>query len=253
MSTGLIFGADTHSDPNLPEILRKIHDKWPDDHLAICGDLTDDATKEQYSFMWGNLIEYWGNCSGRFCFLVPGNHDCYQGTHGINIFPWRREGIDLFDRYFGTHYYGLNAPMVWELPEDKGVVIGLDSNCENYLFSAAAGRIGLFQRRALDKLLNKYRGWARIVMLHHHYAERGILGTPHKLLDADKFMRVVSGRCEALVCGHLHKFERLTKFEKEFDIPDCLACGALVKRDYDNRLWRVQIDSGHLTSEVVTI
>jgi len=253
MSTGIIFGADTHSDPNLPDILRKIHDKYPDDHLGIAGDLTDDAIKEQYSFMWGNLIEYWGNCSGRFCFLVPGNHDCYQGTHGINIFPWRREGIDLFDRYFGTHYYGLNAPMVRELLEDKGVIIGLDSNCENYLCSAAAGRIGLFQRRALDKLLTKYEGWARIVMLHHHPFERGSLSLPHKLLDADKFMEIVAGRCEVLVFGHRHVFERCFVQQVRYKIPNILARGALVKRDYDNRLWRVQIDFGHLTSEVVTI
>jgi 3',5'-cyclic AMP phosphodiesterase CpdA len=245
MATSLLHLADLHNDPRIVDKLKMLKEKYPSDLLLITGDLTNDGEGWQYEMMWRTLMQNYGippwdwagHIGEPYLYVLPGNHDARKA----GICFWRREGIRRFDATFGTKFYGLNEPMVNVFEDDKAVLIRLDSNCENWNWSLACGRVGRKQLRCLDKLLDQYRGYNRIVALHHHPFDRGL---GRALLDSDKFMAVVKDRCEVLCFGHKHKFERCSGEEQYYGIPHILAAGALFE---ENRCWQIVSDKGTLS------
>jgi len=223
------------------DVLSDLHDRFgvkdrldfmandPADHLLITGDLTENGDLKEYQRM-GDWLAPWGGCLT----VVPGNHDA--GLAG-NLYQQIR--LDRFDREFGTNFLGWNDPSVTELGKlsaSKAVIIGLDSNRETWWpGDFARGRIGWYQRWCLLQLLIKYRGWVRIVALHHHPFYRHPFMC---LTDSEKLMKILAGRCEVLCFGHKHRQERCTEQEKRYRIPCILASGASYK---ERTAWRIRI------------
>lgn len=237
---GLSILSDIHNKAAIVERLAYIQRYRPFDWLLITGDLTHNGATAEYEWL-AHMLEYW---VGRLI-VVPGNHDA--GLLG-NVFM--RRLLARFDDTFGTRFLGVNSPAVTEIIQPEGsrrgvVVIGLDSNRETWFpGDFARGRIGIWQRWKLGWDLNRYKGWTRIVALHHHPFER------HPFLclsDSRKFMAVVENSCEVLCFGHKHEQERCRAEEERYGIPYILASGASYKED---RGWRVIFDGDGFSHRV---
>ena len=86
------------------------------------------------------------------------------------------------------------------------MLIALDSNIESRNpLKFARGKIGLFQRRTLKKLLKKSPDdFIKIVYFHHHLLWGNMLLC---LTDAAKLMQVIYHNVDIVLFGHKHKPE----------------------------------------------
>jgi len=87
--------------------------------------------------------------------------------------------------------------------DTEAVLIGLDSNLmtRNPL-DFACGKIGLWQRYWLKRILRRHANKVRIVYFHHHPFDR----TPWTgMRDARQLMKVLEGNCELVLFGHKHQ------------------------------------------------
>ncbi len=227
---GIISISDLHNHHHCQARLDYIREQYPDDYLLVTGDLTQNGDEWEYRAIQSQL-RYWID-RGRLL-AAPGNHD----ARNAGILWWRREGIKTFDATFRTSFFGLNKPAVTEFVRDRFVVIRLDSNCENWNWALACGRVGFYQRYCLSNMLEMYGvlGWTRLVALHHHPFDRGF---GRALLDSKEFMTVLKGRCEILCFGHKHIQERCTQAQEEHHIPRVLAAGALFEQ---KTAWRITV------------
>lgn len=176
------------------KVLMFIRKHYLGHRLIITGDITDNGARGEY--------EEAKRLLGIFpqVFVCPGNHDYgFRGNH------YSKSAARRFDLFFGTSYYGWNAPRVdcIKQGDTEVVLIGLDSNLETkYPFDFARGKIGLWQRFRLGQVLNKHIGAVKIVYFHHHLFWEDIFCS---LKDREKVMRLLYDRAEVVCFGHQHK------------------------------------------------
>jgi 3',5'-cyclic AMP phosphodiesterase CpdA len=181
--------------------LEQIASNYPQHHILITGDITDDGHETQYQNAQSALERFRGRLS-----LVPGNHD--YGPFG-NFYD--ETCATLFDRYLAIPFQ--NAPFAegsvpiantLETASEKVLLIGLNSTLRTVApFDFACGEVGGAQRAMLAELLSNpaNQDCIKIVALHHH----PLYHHPFfRLLDGDDLMRIVVGRIEVLAFGHKH-------------------------------------------------
>ena len=171
--------------------------KYPSHNKIITGDVTDDGDFEQYSNAFYLLMH-------SPCYICPGNHD-----YGFAGNFYDRKRARRFDQYLrqSQKYAGRwNRPVVDVVTDKDGteaVLVGLDSNiASRHPFDFACGKIGLWQRYWLKKILRHHADKVRIVYFHHHPFDRDLLT---KMLDSPSLMNVLNGNCELVLCGHRHE------------------------------------------------
>jgi len=181
--------------------LEYIAENYPKHALILTGDLVDDGLESQYKTLKKML-------TGFSCFSAPGNHD-YKLIGNF----FRRQSAKLYDEYFGNgKFAGKNKPVVNILDDGDGtkvMLIALDSNYESRNpLKFARGKISLFQRRALKKLLKESPDdFIKIVYFHHHLLWDNMLLC---LTDAAKLMQVIYHKVDVVGFGHKHKPEMWT-------------------------------------------
>jgi predicted MPP superfamily phosphohydrolase len=194
-----------HSDPArnaaVAALLQSIAADYPDHHLLITGDITDDGGEAQCENACAALLPFRGRV-----WLVPGNHD--YGPFG-NFYD--ETCARRFDRFLATPFDlpsfaegDVPSVKVLETPADKVLLIGLNSNLRTMdPFDFACGEIGESQRARLAQILSNSRHQSRlkIVYLHHHPFYHNPF---FRLLDSEAFLRVVFNRADVLAFGHKH-------------------------------------------------
>lgn len=177
-----------------------IRENYPGHILLLTGDLVDDGLRSQYIALKKMLI-------GLRSYACPGNHD-YKLVGNC----FRRHSAKLYDYYFGKgKFAGKNKPVVNVLDDGdktKVMLIALDSNIESRNpLKFARGKIGLFQRHHLKKLLNRNPNIIKIIYFHHHLLWDNMLLC---LTDAAKTMQVIYNEVDIVLFGHKHKQETWT-------------------------------------------
>jgi len=191
--------------------LKYIAKEFPNHKIIVTGDITDDGHKTQYKQAALSLHSFVGRI-----FFCPGNHDF--GRKG-NLYS--KNCVRRFNKYlmplFGqTQKYG-SRPVVNVLKDPDGsrgvMLIGLNSALRTKNpFDFACGRIGLWQRLRLDRILMRKDtiGMRKIIYFHHHPFEYfSFFG---QMLDARKLMRLLFAKCEVVLFGHKHKLGIWTNY-----------------------------------------
>jgi len=179
-------------------LLALINSRYPDHHLIITGDITDDGRPIQYL----NALEALTPFKNR-SYLTPGNHDF--GLVG-NFYTY--DCADNFDQILsiplnqGGTFYGDNRIVV-NYTEDT-MLIALDSNLETTSpFDFACGEIGTKQLDELNHILDIPNNKTKILFFHHHPF---IHNNPFMYLkDASDLARIVYGRVDVILFGHKHE------------------------------------------------
>ncbi|MFH0823061.1 MAG: metallophosphoesterase [Pseudomonadota bacterium] len=199
----LHYHRDPADNKDADDLLKGIHNDYPNHFLIVTGDITDDGHETQYENAYAALARFKGRL-----FMVPGNHDF--GAAG-NFYS--RERAVRFDEMLmhplrqGGTFTGDKTPVVSVLEDGSTsvMVIGLDSNLETlHLFDFACGEIGDQQLSALDTVLSTpgAAGKVRMVFFHHHPFMHG---NPFmELLDGRGLMRTLYGRADVVLFGHKH-------------------------------------------------
>ena len=166
-----------------------------DDVLVVTGDITDDGREEQYA----NALSLLAPFSGRIV-VVPGNHDL----------SWLGNFYDKdCHKRFTKLRHALCADEPYMFRKDGiaiGEIIVLDS-CRRTgsIVDFAQGEIGRWNRWKLKRKLDAMRaaGAISVVALHHNPFYQDWFC---RLLDAKKFLEVVLGRADVVLCGHEHRY-----------------------------------------------
>jgi 3',5'-cyclic AMP phosphodiesterase CpdA len=176
--------------------LRQVREVFGEgDVLVVTGDITDDGREEQYA----HALELLAPFAGRVV-VVPGNHD--MGSNGL-----------LYSKDSHKRFAKLRAALLADKPymfrvdgQAVGEIITLDSCMRTgSLVDFAQGQIGRWNlwklKRRLDAM--KKTGAVSVVALHHNpFYDDWFC----RLNDAKKFLEVVMGRADVVLCGHEHKY-----------------------------------------------
>lgn len=201
---------------------------YPQHHLVVTGDITDDGHPEQYA-QAARLLKPW---QGRL-FLCPGNHDF--GAAGNFFSPERAHRFDTAlstPLRQGGLFAGDNLPVtnVVHDGDTSVLIIALDTNLETEdPFDFACGEVGKKQLRSLDTLLGSrsVSGMTKILLLHHHPFMHG---HPFmELKDAARLMRVCHQRVDVMMFGHKHVS---AMWQGRCDIPYILAADNSPGKDW---------------------
>ena len=185
---------ESHKDnASLFKRLAFIRENYLQHHRVITGDETDDGSDKQYKIANRLLLSF-------VSYICPGNHD--YGYAG-NLFEKKR--ARRFDDYLlqTRPYSGRWSMPVMDTISTEAVLIGLDSNLMTRRpWDFACGKIGLWQRYWLKRILRWHANKVRIVYFHHHPFDR----TPWMgMKDAKPLMKVLQGNCELVLFGHKHQ------------------------------------------------
>jgi predicted phosphodiesterase len=223
--------------------LKFVAQNYPDHHLVITGDITDDGHVEQCYRAHDALQRFVPKL-----YLSPGNHDF--GFAG-NLYERRR--ARRFDRLISVplqqngKFAGFNRPVVNVVEEDgtKVVLVSLDSNRETWwIGDLACGRIGFWQRWHLKRILDRYPDAVRVVCFHHHpFVRKFYL----KMSDADKVMDALKGRAEIVMFGHRHSQEC---WENKEAITHVLAAGEVSE---EKTAWEITIKDRDISVKSVPL
>lgn len=168
---------------------------YPEHHIIITGDITDNGTLEEYQMAERMLADF------KHIYPAPGNHDyCRLGNF------YTPSAVGLFNLYLGLKYNcqfdtkSINVKML----DPRTRLIILDSNLRTHTpADFACGEIGFWQRRALQKELVKPFDGVTIVALHHHpFIHTDIT---LRLKDDRKLLDLLYNKCQILLFGHDHK------------------------------------------------
>ncbi len=186
--------GDDREDQAIADTLNLIQTRCPEHYVLVTGDITDDGDEGQYE----KAAELLSPFSGRL-FLTCGNHD--YGKLG-NFYDEERES-----RYAALEQKMKQPKRVKQLYSvdfgDEVKLIVLDSNLRTESpLDFACGQIEDEQLGQLDKELASSHK-VKIIALHHHPFIH--FDPTMKLLDADEFLAVCSGRTDAMLFGHRHK------------------------------------------------
>ncbi|HUT53284.1 MAG TPA: metallophosphoesterase [bacterium] len=233
------------------KVLDFVHAKYPDDHVIVTGDVTDDGSAEQYENAMELLARF--NRGPRRIFICPGNHDF--GAVG-NFYS--EERAERFDELLagplqqGGTFKGYNLPVVNVVKDgdDSAMIIALDSNLEtDHPFDFACGEVGEGQLKGLDRILSTptVPEMKKILILHHHPF---IVNNPFmELFDARALMRVIFDRIDVLMFGHKHESKMWTEKEMK-GIKFTLAADNAPGKDWARR---VTIENGAVKVKDVAI
>lgn len=163
------------------------------DHIAMTGDILNIGLPTEFP-----LASAWLKTLGpsHDVSFVPGNHDAYvRGSmpYLVQAFaPWTGEATQTSARFPYLRVRGEIA------------LIGLSSGVPTAPL-IASGVLGAEQRWAFAKLLDKTRGLARVVMIHHPPYRGG--ATPGRgLTDARAFEAILARHgAELIIHGHNHR------------------------------------------------
>lgn len=172
----------------LQTLIQEVNASQPD-HVVITGDLTALGSDAEFEAARIALAELGGP---ERVTLIPGNHDRYA------------QGDGAFERFFPSYEY----PFV-RLIGSNVAVVALDSTRVSGPSQYFYGRVGQTQLRALDKLLDSRELKDRHVVLavHHGFfdrnGDRALVWTG--LVDGPELLRIIHGRVEAVLHGHVHE------------------------------------------------
>jgi len=174
---------------------------YPEHHILVTGDITDDGQEAQYENARAALEPF-----RERLWLVPGNHD--YGPLG-NFYL--QDCAERFDRHLAAPLCGVAfaegpvpAVKTLETSSEQALLIGLNSNLRTTSpFDFACGEVGEVQRNMLQTILSHPGNNERIkiVALHHHpFYHSAFL----RLLDGKELLRIVFGCADVLAFGHKH-------------------------------------------------
>jgi 3',5'-cyclic AMP phosphodiesterase CpdA len=162
------------------------------DHIAITGDLTDNAVPKDFGILRKlfenlNLLDY------NKLSLVIGNHDIFGGVQtaeDIFNFPEKcskviyKQQIHSFYSFFPELFGGsinYNSSNVFPFVKkiDNFLLIGLNSISEYSMVSnpfASNGTIDLSQLNTISEILEQYHDekYRKIVLVHHHFNKMNV-------------------------------------------------------------------------------
>ena len=149
--------------------LQLIATNYPEHHLLLTGDVTDDGSLPQYENAYETLLRFKGKI-----YITPGNHDF--GVLG-NFYSESR--ARMFDDFLagglgqGGTFCKANEPVVNIARDENSLVmiISIDSNLETtHPFDFACGAIGDKQLNTLAAVINdrSVEGAIKILIFHHH-------------------------------------------------------------------------------------
>lgn len=160
------------------------------DHIAMTGDIANIALPEEFQRgrQWLDNLGAPGDVTA-----VPGNHDIYVPGAGAAV-----------SREWGAYMTGDHDAAGFPFLRRRGPVtlIGLNTGIPTAPFRAT-GWLGGDQLEKLSVTLDALRNSFRVVLIHHP----PVSSRPRakRLLDADKFLRVIAAHgCELIVHGHDH-------------------------------------------------
>lgn len=199
----LHFHRDENDNQEIHHNLNYIRKHYPNHHVIVTGDITDDGHPGQYENAFKALKAFKGRIS-----ICPGNHDF--GAAG-NFYS--RERALRFDEELSTPldqggtFSGDNTPVVNVLRdgEDTVMLIALDTNLETVEFwDFACGEVGESQLASLSTIICD-PGTAtltKFLFFHHHPF---IHGDPFmQLKDAETLMRTIYLKVDVVLFGHKH-------------------------------------------------
>lgn len=197
--TPKLQGALGFTNYKTMELVRYIDDKYPDAHVVITGDITDNGTATSYRRA-REYFDHWLR-PGRLS-VVPGNHDC--GPLGAHMVPERKR--TFLKTFSKTLRGGRQQSFPWVKVVRHVVLIGLDSTADG--LALARGGLGKAQLTRLHDVLNEARVRSRTsILLLHHHPFSGNLFTA--LDDADELLETISGpRIDLVLFGHKHNAGR---------------------------------------------
>ena len=166
------------------------------DQIAVTGDLTNVACREEFSEVLG-WLEHLGDV--RQVSVVPGNHDAYVAVP-------REASWDHWVDYLRSD--GETGPVAFPTLRTRGplALVGVNSaHPTPPLF--ASGTVGSSQLEALECRLGELAesGLCRVILIHHPITE-GAVSSRRALGDAGA-LRAVLGRAgaELVLHGHGHR------------------------------------------------
>jgi 3',5'-cyclic AMP phosphodiesterase CpdA len=210
-----------HEDMTNSPVLRRVNavrKQFPNHLKIITGDVTDDGRDDQREKARKALDDTY--------LVLPGNHD--QGTLGSAYDPARAKAFDNFTGNFGEKSDFFNkTPLVIKR---ENILIILLNSCLETLdpFDFACGEIGGRQTVRLKAILDDpaHQKMVKLVAVHHHPF---IHNDPHmQMLDTDRFLRLLYGRVDILMFGHLHEEG---EWHNKVGIPLVLAAESLYDSD----------------------
>jgi 3',5'-cyclic AMP phosphodiesterase CpdA len=189
--------AGTMTSETLDRLVADLRAQEPD-HIAVTGDLTNIAMREEFenARRWLEMLGPPDRVTA-----IPGNHDAYvPGAHH----RYRR----LWAPWMASDDAEFIGEALFPFMRRKGHValIGVSSAVATAPFMAT-GRIGEGQTERLCKLLDEAReeGLFRIVLIHHPPKLVDPTSAWRKLTDGRRFRRAVERHgAELILHGHEH-------------------------------------------------
>ena len=153
--------------------------KLEPDVVVVTGDLTNQGLISEYR----RCATLLSAISTKKLIAVSGNHD------------YRNTGYLLFRKYFPPQ-------TVTEL--DKNVMLATIGTARP---DRNEGEVGYRQNLWLEKTLQKYDGWIKLVAMHHHLVDVPDTGSDHQTVrDAGDVLRtILDSGVDVVLCGHNHR------------------------------------------------
>ncbi|MBN2198993.1 MAG: metallophosphoesterase [Candidatus Aminicenantes bacterium] len=225
--------SDTHVCPlfkqenaaKLNVVLRRLSAE-PFDHLAITGDLTDNADVRSLRIV-RDVLKSHGLLRSGLATVVPGNHDIFGTVRRASDFPAfvRRcaaadteERIRIFRDEFGELFEGAeftaaDKPFPFLKTVNGVSLIGIDSSAPYSVrnnFFASAGRLTGDMLNDVDRLLagDGFASRPKILLAHHGFRERslrrGEAGGRDRKGTRNPLLRLREMGVGAVLYGHTH-------------------------------------------------
>ena len=211
----------------------------PDAELVVSGDVTrcgNHVELQNAEKYLGSVIKMpWGTtgleCSSWMDYAVPGNHDHWPGTG--KIFGPPDPGVS---RAFLQGRYSWIRQLTSEIPQV--VLVGINTDADVKPFSrdrfTAVGRFQSQLAEASQQLLTVDENCIRVLVMHHSWHKRGMLGISKSSRDAlNQFLD--DSHIQLILSGHVHTplVEKFTIAKDGQHIYEC-RCGTTTQIDKMN-------------------
>lgn len=246
------------------------------DAVVVTGDLAEWGRKSEFEDVYSlldSLCTYL-QIPRQHVAIVPGNHDinrdacaAYFSTCKADqedpkppYWPKWRHYANLFERFYGKPFAEAQPWSLWEMPELRLVVAGLNSTmAERHLDGSHYGQVGENQLRWFERELARCsRDECVVLGLVHHNVIRGASQDDENLRDSDDLQRILGGSLDLLLHGHTHnaRAERLGELrvlstgsaallaeQRPAEVPNQYQCLRLTTTGIER--WTRRYDAGH--------